>query len=202
MTRAGRVAKCGFVAGCMGWVAVLGYSGAPSLSPCFHQGVQAAVPRDCSGRPAKSAEREIATSQQTARNHNDAVAASAAAILARPLFAQSRRPPRGPAVKDGAGTQAMPRLAGIVIVANYRQAIFESAGAQPMSVGEDGTVAGWRVSHIEASSVGLQRGGVRLSLTPSLLAGVLPPLPARDPWVTPRATGILRARWSNSQYQP
>ena len=97
---------------------------------------------------------------------------------------------------------ALPRLAGIVILAHYRQAIFERAGVPPLSVGEDGSVAGWRVSHIQAGAVSLQRGGLRLRLTPSLLAGALPPLPVRDPWVTPRASGILRARWSNPQYQP
>ena len=68
--------------------------------------------------------------------------AVAASAVARPLFAMSRRPPPAPAGMVGAGTAALPRLAGIVILANYRRAIFERAGAAPLSVGEDDMVGG------------------------------------------------------------
>jgi hypothetical protein len=54
------------------------------------------------------------------------VAAESAAIVARPLFEPSRRPP---ATATGAGAAAFPRLAGIIITPQSREAIFAAAGS-------------------------------------------------------------------------
>lgn len=60
------------------------------------------------------------------------VAAWAAAIVARPLFDPSRRPPETSA---GAKVAAFPRLAGIIITPQSRKAIFAAAGsARPVVV--------------------------------------------------------------------
>ncbi len=127
-----------------------------------------------------------------------------AALLGRPIFSQSRRPPPELAHKDAAKA-IIPRLAGIVVVPGYRRAIFETAGQNPLTVSENDMVAGWRIQNIYSESVMLRIGPDTLRLSPRLLTATLivpPPPPRRDPWTTPAAKGILRDRWSNSQYQP
>jgi hypothetical protein len=56
------------------------------------------------------------------------VGAWAAAIVARPLFEPSRRPPES-AAAAGATATAFPRLAGIIITPQSREAIFAAAGS-------------------------------------------------------------------------
>ncbi len=62
-------------------------------------------------------------------------AQDAQVILARPLFAQNRRPPPGPKTPSSGQGAAPPRLSGIVIAARSRHAIFD-AGGHPAALGE------------------------------------------------------------------
>ncbi len=75
----------------------------------------------------------------------------AAAILARPLFSISRRPP---AVKAGtaAGTDDLPRLSGIMITGVQRHAIFEGDG-KPRITGIGDQVGDYRILAIMPSAV-------------------------------------------------
>ena len=88
--------------------------------------------------------------------------------LQRPLFAQDRRPDAvaGPATHD-----TLPRLSGIIRIANTSLAIFQPEGgdgARPSVVVADGDeVSGWTITDIMNADVTLVRDGqiatVRLS---------------------------------------
>ena len=104
------------------------------------------------------AEREPAGSPAADRRGGmaDRREAWAAAALTRPLFAPGRRPEAlAPvmAVPVGAG---LPRLSEVLIDGERRRAIFAGAnGAMPVTAGEGGDVAGFRVQKIEAAQVTL-----------------------------------------------
>ena len=110
------------------------------------------------------------------------------AILARPLFSSTRRPPQttekiisGTFELDGA------RLTGIVIAADERLAIFDVKGSKPLVLNEGETVSGWRVDSIAPSEVSLVGPGGVKTLQPKLdpshspvSAGPAPPVPVRS----------------------
>jgi hypothetical protein len=73
------------------------------------------------------------------------------AVLARPLFNPTRRPPE--TVQTASSGLADKRLAGIVIEPDRRLAIFAVTGAKPITVGEGDTVDTWRIETITASEI-------------------------------------------------
>ncbi len=77
-------------------------------------------------------------------------------ILARPLFATTRRPADAPAAGPAAPPASLPRLAGILVHGGSRSAIFAATGnGRPAVVGEGGRVGGYTVQAIEAGQVTL-----------------------------------------------
>ncbi len=80
-------------------------------------------------------------------------------ILARPLFAATRRPvtaPSGPAPAPA----SLPRLAGILVNGDARSAIFAgSGGAKPVVVQVGAQIGGYTVQSIEAGQVTLGSTG-------------------------------------------
>lgn len=92
-------------------------------------------------------------------------------ILARPLFAPSRRPDA-----SAVPSESMPVLTGIVRDGAERVAMFRpgrgtggangGAARAAQAARPGGTVAGWRVEAIEASSVVVTRDGRRMVLHP------------------------------------
>jgi hypothetical protein len=99
-----------------------------------------------------------------------------AAILARPLFSLSRRPPQS---KAGGGTDdtglADSRLAGIVIEPNHRFAIFAPEGAKLLTVTEGETVSGWRIDSISPHEVSLSGPDGARTLQPKFDPNLAPP---------------------------
>jgi hypothetical protein len=101
-----------------------------------------------------------------------------AAILARPLFSPSRRPPQSNTAKvaDDGGL-ADSRLAGIVIGAGRRFAIFAPEGAKAVTVTEGQTVSGWRVESISPREVALSGPDGTKTLQPKFDPNLVPPPP-------------------------
>jgi len=89
------------------------------------------------------------------------------AILARPLFASTRRPvaaPTGPAPLPA----SLPRLAGILLHGGIRSAIFAgTGGAKPVVVQEGAQIGGFTVQLIEAGQVTLGSTGGAQVVRPS-----------------------------------
>jgi hypothetical protein len=84
----------------------------------------------------------------------------AATALARPLFAQDRRPvpePRGAAVAGGPGGRELPRLAGVMVTPAGSAAIFAGTGegAKPQVVRVGERLGGFEVNAILAGEVTL-----------------------------------------------
>jgi hypothetical protein len=106
-----------------------------------------------------------------------------AAILARPLFSPSRRPPqaKGGKMADDTGL-ADSRLAGIVIEPGHRFAIFAPEGAKLLTVTEGQTVSGWRIEAITPRDVSLTGPDGTRTLQPKFDPNLAPP-----PQPTPRA---------------
>src|SRR6185312_9714071 len=75
-------------------------------------------------------------------------------ILKRPLFTDGRQPP-SVAVASAEPPQLQGRLAGVVLQANSREALFARPGGKPVSVKEGDTIDGWTVSKIEEDQVTL-----------------------------------------------
>jgi hypothetical protein len=76
------------------------------------------------------------------------------AILARPLFSPTRRPP--PRTGAQAFDLSDKRLAGIVIAPTGRIAIFAGAGAKPLVLSIGGSLNGWEIESIKADEVVLR----------------------------------------------
>jgi hypothetical protein len=88
--------------------------------------------------------------------------ARVAAILARPLFQPTRRPPAVPAT-EAAGPSALPRLAGVLVSRAGRSVIFEGgADGKPVVVGEGGRIGAYVVTSIgDGEAVVTGPGGAR-----------------------------------------
>jgi hypothetical protein len=110
------------------------------------------------------------------------VAPPIAAILARPLFSPSRRPPQNSTgnAADDAGL-ADSRLAGIVIEPGRRFAIFAPQGAKPLMVTEGETVSGWRVDSISPQEVSLSGPEGTKTLQPKFDPNLAPPAEEQTP---------------------
>lgn len=100
------------------------------------------------------------------------------AILARPLFAPTRRPPaiarEAPKVPNEA---QLPRLTGVVISGAYRSAIFAAkSGATAIVVAEGGELDGFKVEQIESGRVTVAGARGRQVLRPTFDPAALPPI--------------------------
>ncbi len=79
-----------------------------------------------------------------------------AAILARPLFSPTRRPPQANAANPGnASGLDDTRLTGIVIAPGKHLAIFAPTDAALLTVTEGESISGWRVDNITPREVSL-----------------------------------------------
>lgn len=101
--------------------------------------------------------------------------ASYAAIVERPLFAPSRRPPPGIAAATGAPAESRYRLVGIVANGARRKA-FVADGARRIEIGEGDMLDGWTVKQIGSDRILLSSadGEAALRLKP---AAAEPPKP-------------------------
>ena len=124
-----------------------------------------------------------------------AAPAVAAAILARPLFAPSRRPP-APETAAAAPPAPLPRVAGIMIDGPRRSVIFAGTdGSRPLVVGLGAEVAGFRVTAIEPGAVTVSgaQGGAHPAAKLRLASG---PRPGRTGAAQPagadRRAGLAR----------
>jgi hypothetical protein len=137
------------------------------------------------------------------------VAAWTDAVLARPLFAQDRRPVVHVAgVVSGGAPEVLPRLAGTVRSGDGLVAIFVLGGSAPVDakavprekpvvVGRAGMVAAWTVVDIMDGSARLERDGrtVTLSLAYSNA-------PAEAHIVAPQALVLLHEKRTSPFLQP
>ncbi len=115
-------------------------------------------------------------------------------ILARPLFAQTRRPQAEARVAQAAApTPTLPRLAGTVVAGNSKRVIFAGAGeGRPTVVAEGGTVNGFRIELIEPGRViVVGPGGPRTLLTSFDPNRPVPASPAAPPPSFPGLPSIL-----------
>ena len=89
-------------------------------------------------------------------------------ILARPLFATTRRPADAPAAGPAPVPASLPRLAGILVHGSSRSAIFAASGSgRPVVIQEGGRVGGYTVQSIEAGQVTLAGPGGNQVLRPA-----------------------------------
>jgi len=90
---------------------------------------------------------ETAEEAKTDAEEGPSAAGLASDVLARPLFAPSRRPPSRPVAAADAQDSTLPRLTGIVMLTGLRLAIFQGTD-KPVVVREGGRVAGRKVETI------------------------------------------------------
>ncbi|HVJ51947.1 MAG TPA: hypothetical protein VM689_05760 [Aliidongia sp.] len=103
-------------------------------------------------------------------------------ILARPLFSPTRRPDAAPQQQQTAsqddGPSDLPRLSGILLLRDSKQAVFQPTGDQkPIVVAEGGDVSGWTVQSISATEVTLTGPGGTTTLEPKFDENLVPPAP-------------------------
>lgn len=120
-------------------------------------------------------------------------------ILARPLFAATRRPvaaPSGPAPTPA----SLPRLAGILVNGGVRSAIFAgSGGAKPVVVREGAQIGGYTVQSIEPGQVTLAgTGGAQVvrptfDARPQSAAAGPAVAPARGPAPFAASTDVMQS---------
>ncbi len=89
-----------------------------------------------------------------------------AAILARPLFAPSRRPPAGPAA-PGIALASLPRITGTMVTPAGRSVIFAVPGGKPVVVGEGGHLGPYTIRRIAAGLVTVDGPGGTRTLGPA-----------------------------------
>jgi|SRR5271170_2752773 len=101
--------------------------------------------------PAPKMEERTAGSTE----HPPAVEKLIAAILSRPLFSTTRRPPES--APDGPADTSLSdmRLTGILISPKQRLAIFAKSGGKPVVLSEGEMINDWRVDDIATRSVSL-----------------------------------------------
>ncbi len=120
------------------------------------------------------------------------------AILARPLFSISRRPPKL-AAGHSAASDGMPRLSGIMIAPGIRKAIFApEGGGKPMVLSEGATLADTAIRTIEPGEVILASGQV---LRPTYDKNRVPGQSAYTPAGLP-APAFNNPNFANPAFQP
>ncbi|MBV8504342.1 MAG: hypothetical protein JOZ11_00775 [Alphaproteobacteria bacterium] len=104
-----------------------------------------------------------------------------AAILARPLFANTRRPPQdAPSGASADSDLTDARLTGIVTTPRHRMAIFAVSGDKPLRLAEGDAVSGWRIESITPREVSLSGPSGTKTLQPKLDPNLTPP-PGQPP---------------------
>jgi hypothetical protein len=90
-----------------------------------------------------------ARSERVTQKKADAMMAE---ILKRPLFMPGRQPPEIKVVR-AEPPRLQSRLAGVMLQADIREALFSRPGARPLSVKEGDMVDGWTVKDIQTDHV-------------------------------------------------
>jgi hypothetical protein len=119
----------------------------------------------------------------TLRIHAASIEEQVAAVLARPLFSPSRRPPDMSAGNLAAdlGLERL-RLAGIITAPDRRLAIFADTDGKPLALAEGQSVKGWQVESITPRRVSLSAAGSIVNLRPQSASAFA------DPAAPPRLT--------------
>src|SRR5215469_396237 len=102
------------------------------------------------------------------RQQNPRIDELLTAILARPLFNSTRRPPETAPTAATDSDLAGTRLAGIVIDPRRRLAIFAVNGDKPLRLGEGEAVSGWRIESITPREVSLTGPAGTKTLQPKM----------------------------------
>jgi hypothetical protein len=109
-------------------------------------------------------------------------------ILARPLFAPSRRPPANAPAAPITAPPPLPRVSGIFIDGGSRSVIFAGAnGSRPVVVPEGGVMNGFRVQSIDTGQVTVIGPDGPRTLRPSFDQQ---PAPAAPPQPAPGIPGL------------
>jgi general secretion pathway protein N len=124
------------------------------------------------------------------------------AILARPLFSSTRRPPQDASSGPSADSDlADARLTGIVTTPSRRIAIFAISSDKPLKVAEGDDVSGWRIESITPREVSLSGPSGTKTLQPKLDPNLAAPAgqpaagqPGRPPARPPVAPVASRPR--------
>jgi general secretion pathway protein N len=98
-----------------------------------------------------------------------------AAILARPLFNSTRRPPQNAPSEATGSDLSDARLTGIVTEPGRKIAIFAVNGEKPLRVAEGDAVSGWRIESITPREVSLSGPSGTKILQPKLDPNLAPP---------------------------
>ncbi|MBV9378981.1 MAG: hypothetical protein JO320_28685 [Alphaproteobacteria bacterium] len=103
----------------------------------------------------------------TLRIHAASIEEQVEAVLARPLFNTSRRPPDMPAgnLTADLGLERL-RLAGIITAPGRRMAIFADTDGKPLTLAEGQSVKGWQIESIRPRRVSLRAAGGIMNLQP------------------------------------
>lgn len=131
---------------------------------------------------------EAATRTDTApaarRPQNPRIDELLTAILARPLFSSTRRPPQITSSETTDSELADTRLTGIITEPGRRIAIFAVSGDKPLRVAEGDAVSGWRIESITPREVSLSGPTGTKTMQPKLDPNLAPP-PVQAPPGTP-----------------
>jgi hypothetical protein len=106
-----------------------------------------------------------------AANETDTVAKDtegwARTIVARPLFAPTRRPPKNAEGRNAVASTGLPRLSGIMISRAGKRAIFSPEGGKAETLAEGATLDDYTIRKISADRVVLSGAKGDMVLTPS-----------------------------------
>lgn len=106
--------------------------------------------------------------------------ADRSAILARPLFRPSRRPPSAKVAT--AASTPLPRLSGILIGNGFRLGLFAAESGKTRIVAAGDRIGGYRIVRIDPTSIILNGPKGRISLTPRFAKlHAAPPQAAQHP---------------------
>jgi hypothetical protein len=102
-------------------------------------------------------------------------------ILRRPLFTVGRKPPKSGGHNSVASTNGLPRLAGIMITAAGRRAIFMPDGGKPLTLAEGASVDEYTIRRISADRVVLSGAKGDLTVQPTYDASGKAPVVTFNP---------------------
>jgi hypothetical protein len=150
------------------------------------------------GKPSPKSEEAPAV-----QNDRPAINQLTAAILARPLFSPTRRPPETAATDHSETPLSDMRLTGILITPDQHLAIFAPAGGKPLVRAEGDMISDWRIESIASQSVSLTGPTGTTTLEPKAdpnlvrvqaaqQAAAPPPPPAASPQPAPAANAPVR----------
>lgn len=138
-----------------------------------------------------------ASAPPTANAPSPSRAVDVTEILARPLFAETRRPPpagKPDAAPPSAAPATLPRMTAILIDGGQRSAIFAGENGKPIVLSEGGRFGPFTVERIEPQQVtitgpeGKRIVHTRFDPNPAAVAPVLPPgMPAAAGFTPPGA---------------